>query len=54
MIKFGPSGSTIRFFAEGYEHTEQMAGYVSMLDLDCYEYSFGRGVNLSSAKAASI
>ncbi|MBO7368811.1 MAG: TIM barrel protein, partial [Clostridia bacterium] len=54
MIKFGPSGSTIRFFAEGYEHTEQMAGYVSAIDLDCYEYSFGRGVNLSPMKAASI
>ena len=54
MIKFGPSGSTIRFFAEGYEHTEQMPGYVSSLGLDCFEYSFGRGVNVSEKKAESI
>ena len=54
MIKFGPSGSTVRFFAEGFSHTEEMAGYVKRLDLDCFEYSFGRGVNLSALKAYSI
>ena len=54
MIKFGPSGSTVRFFAAGYEHTEEMPAYVKGLGLDCFEYSFGRGVNMSVAKANSI
>ena len=54
MIKFGPSGSTVRFFAEGYSHTEEMPAYVKGLGLDCFEYSFGRGVNLSLPKANAI
>ena len=54
MIKFGPSGSTVRFFAQGYSHTAEMPAYVKGLGLDCFEYSFGRGVNLSVAKANEI
>ena len=54
MIKFGPSGSTIRFFAQGFSHTVEMPSYVKEMGLDCFEYSFGRGVNLSMAKAKDI
>ena len=54
MIKFGPSGACERFYAEGYKHTEQMADWVKKNGLDCYEYSFGRGVNVGEEKASSI
>ena len=54
MIKFGPSGNCEAFYAAGYKHTTQAAEFCKSLGLDCYEYSFGRGVNLSESKAIEI
>lgn len=54
MIKFGPSGNSESFYAQGYSHTEQSAKFVRDMGLDCFEYSFGRGVRVSEAKAISI
>lgn len=54
MILFGPSGNSISFGLEGYNGTEQAAGFVKARGLDCYEYSFGRGVNLGEEKARII
>ncbi len=54
MIKFGPSGNSESFYAQGYAHTEQAAKYVKEMGLDCFEYSFGRGVRMTEAKAISI
>jgi len=54
LIKFGPSGNGDAFYAAGNKHTEQAAEYCKNLGLDCYEYSFGRGVNMTEGKALSI
>ena len=54
MIKFGPSGNSESFDAQGLAHTEQSAEFVRERGLDCFEYSFGRGVHMSEAKAVSI
>ena len=54
MIKFGPSGNSDSFYEEGFEHTEEAAGYVRARGLDCFEYSFGRGVRMTADKAHSI
>ena len=54
MIKFGPSGNSESFYAEGYTHTEEAALFVKRRDLDCFEYSFGRGVRMTEGKARSI
>lgn len=54
MIKFGPSGNCESFYAEGYSHTEEAAAFVKKRGLDCFEYSFGRGVRMSEDKAISI
>ncbi len=54
MIKFGPSGNSQSFYAAGYEHTEEAAAYVKEMGLDCFEYSFGRGVRMGEEKARSI
>jgi len=54
MIKFGPSGNCEDFYAAGFSHTEQSAAFVKGLGLDCFEYSFGRGVRMTDEKAASI
>ena len=54
MIKFGPSGNSESFYAEGNGHTEQAALFVRKRGLDCFEYSFGRGVRMTDDKAISI
>ncbi len=54
MIKFGPSGNCESFYAEGYSHTEESAAFVKNRGLNCFEYSFGRGVRMSEDKAISI
>lgn len=54
MIKFGPSGNDEEFYAAGYKHSEQSAAFVKEKGLDCFEYSFGRGVNMGAAKALSV
>lgn len=54
MIKFGPSGNSESFYAEGNAHTEQAPAYLKKRGLNCFEYSFGRGVRMSEDKAISI
>ncbi len=54
MIKFGPSGNSESFYAAGFSHTEQSAEFVRKAGLDCFEYSFGRGVRMTREKALSI
>ena len=54
MIKFGPSGNSESFYEAGYSHTEESAAFVKERGLDCFEYSFGRGVRMSEDKAISI
>ncbi len=54
MIKFGPSGNSLAFSSQGYVDTEKSAIWVKEMGLDCFEYSFGRGVNLSLQKAEKI
>lgn len=54
MIKFGPSGNSESFFAEGHKSTEEAAAWCGERGLDCYEYSFGRGIMLGEDKARAI
>ncbi|MBO5285586.1 MAG: TIM barrel protein [Clostridia bacterium] len=54
MIKFGPSGNSISFFEEGFQTSTESAIWTKNRGLDCFEYSFGRGVNLSEATAIKI
>lgn len=54
MIKFGPSGNSQAFFASGYSRTIDAAKWVADQQLDCYEYSFGRGINISDNTAMEI
>lgn len=54
MIKFGPSGSCELFASQGYTRTIQEAKWLSDLGLDCFEYSFGRGVRITEKTAVEI
>lgn len=54
MIKFGPSGNSESFLLEKHKGTEDAAKWCAERNLDYYEYSFGRGVNMSEEKAVII
>ncbi|MBE5756185.1 MAG: endonuclease IV [Clostridiales bacterium] len=54
MIKFGPSGNSDSFYEEGNKKTEQTPLWLKKRDLDLFEYSFGRGVNLGDEKATIL
>lgn len=54
MIRFGPSGNSQAFYDAGLKHTEQSAEMCRKAGLDCFEYSFGRGVMMTEGKAVSI
>ena len=54
MIKFGPAGNSDSFYAQGYKSTHQAPKWLHDMGLSAYEYSFGRGVNLSDEGAAKI
>ncbi len=54
MIKFGPSGNSTAFYDAGYSKSEDSALWVKNMGLDAFEYSFGRGVNMSDAKALEL
>ena len=54
MIKFGPSGNSEAYHNAGFVGSENSAKWVKELGLDCFEYSFGRGVNLADKKAEEI
>ena len=54
MIKFGPSGNSQRFYAEGYKSTTQAPKWCAEQGLTAYEYSFGRGINISDDKCNEI
>ncbi len=52
--KFGPSGHSQSFTDEGYTATIQMPAWLKARGLELFEYSFGRGVRVSTATAAQI
>lgn len=54
MIKFGPSGLCEQFAQSGNKHTIQAGKWLSEQGLDCFEYSFGRGVQIKAETANEI
>ncbi|MDR2046749.1 MAG: TIM barrel protein [Clostridiales bacterium] len=54
MIKFGPAGNSLSFYAEGHKHTEEMPEWLRGRGLDCFEYSLGRGITVKEETAAVI
>ena len=54
MIKFGPSGTCIDFEQAGYKGSAMIPRWVKDNGLDCFEYSFGRGVNMKIETAENL
>lgn len=54
-MRIGPSGNSEEFYAQGFKNTEDEPKWLKeTLGLNAYEYSFGRGVNMSHEKAEKI
>lgn len=51
MIKFGASGNSNSFYEKGYTSTSDTPKYLFDMGLNAFEYSFGRGTNLTVEKA---
>ena len=54
MIRFGPSGNSKRFYDEGHVSSTDAPKWLREQGLSAYEYSFGRGINISDEKANAI
>lgn len=54
MIKFGPSGNSNSFYQRGFSSTSDTPKYLYDRGLDAFEYSFGRGTNLTVERAAAF
>lgn len=54
MIRFGPSGNCARFYEEGHKSSTDAPKWLADQGLNAYEYSFGRGINISAEKASAI
>lgn len=54
MIRFGPSGNSVRFYDEGYKSSVDAPEWLASQGLNAYEYSFGKGINIGDAKANEI
>ena len=52
MIKFGPSGACEEFAQQKFKKTSDGAIWLKNKGVDLFEYSFGRGVNISTKTAA--
>lgn len=53
-IKFGSAGNSDSFYALGLKGTENTALWLKERNLDAFEYSFGRGINMGEEKAQKI
>lgn len=54
MIKFGVAGNSNSFYEEGYTTTAQAAKWCANRGIDVFEYSFGRGINISDKSCEEL
>ena len=54
MLRIGPSGNSIGFYESGRKHSYEAPEWLSKIGLTAYEYSFGRGVQISDEGAQKI
>lgn len=54
MIRFGPSGNSKIFYDEGNKASIQAPAWLKSKGLSAYEYSFGRGYNMTKETAIKL
>lgn len=53
-IRFGPSGNSDSFYAQGNKKSVQAPKWIAQKGLTAYEYSFGKGITISQETARDI
>ena len=51
---FGPGGNSESFYAQGHKRTVETFAWQKQFGLKAFEYSFGRGINISESTARGI
>ena len=54
MVRFGPAGNDIKFYADGNKSSVDAPHWLAGLGLDAYEISFGRGIRMTDKTAEII
>jgi len=54
MIRFGPSGNDVLFYAEGKKTSVQAPAWLASLGLTAYEVNFGRGIKMGDKMAEEL
>ncbi len=54
MVRFGPSGNDVKFYAEGNQSSVDAPRWLASIGLDAYEISFGRGIRMTDKTAQII
>lgn len=54
MIRFGPSGNSKIFYDEGHKSSIEAPAWLKSKGLTAYEYSFGRGYNMTKETAVKL
>lgn len=54
MTKIGVAGNSQRFYDEGHTSTIEAAAWCASRKIDIFEYSFGKGVNMTDTTAVKI
>ena len=54
MLRIGPAGNSASFYASGHKNTIEEPEWLSSLGLSAFEYSFGRGINISDDTAKKL
>ncbi len=54
MVRFGPSGNDIKFYADGNQSSVDAPRWLTAMGLNAYEISFGRGIRMTDKTAQII
>jgi len=54
MVRFGPAGNSLQFYAEGMKKSEQAPKWLHEKGLTAYEYQCGKGVTIGDSTARAI
>lgn len=54
MLRIGPAGNSVSFYSSGHKSTLEEPEWLNSIGLSAFEYSFGRGVNISDETAEKL
>ena len=54
MVRFGPSGNDVKFYADGNQSSVDAPRWLESIGLNAYEISFGRGIRMTDKTAQII